>query len=254
MKTEIVSVNSEVTRPSNLGVLKGDNAPEFLSSAVVVANSLKSIVDQQNLFVLLEHKSRDGQKVFSKHVKCEGWTTLAALLGFVPTEISCVKDDDVYVATVGLVRVSDGKELIRASAECGKDGMFKHTDSFARRSMSQTRATAKACRLAFSWVMTLAGYEATPAEEMFGIGATAVEKEIEKKDVKVEVEVEEVKAIEVKRDVTLCSLAKQLDTSTDKLVEILKRSGKTVAIDKQLNEEQERFVKMQVKYHHWEIV
>ena len=250
MKTEIVSVNAEVTRPSNLGVLKGDNAPEFLSSAVVVANSLKSIVDQQKLFVLLEHKSRDGQKVFSKHVKCEGWTTLAALLGFVPTEISCVKDDDVYIATVGLVRVSDGKELIRASAECGKDGMFKFTDSFARRSMSQTRATAKACRLAFSWVMTLAGYEATPAEEMLGIGATAVEKEIEKKDV----EVEEVKVIEVKRDVTLCSLAKQLNTSTDKLVEILKRSEKTVAIDKQLNEAQERYVKMQVKYHHWEIV
>lgn len=29
-----------------------------------------------------------------------------------------------------------------------------------------TRATGKACRLAFSWIMRLAGYEATPAEEM----------------------------------------------------------------------------------------
>jgi hypothetical protein len=32
--------------------------------------------------------------------------------------------------------------------------------------MAQTRATGKACRLAFSWIMLLAGYEVTPAEEM----------------------------------------------------------------------------------------
>ena len=32
--------------------------------------------------------------------------------------------------------------------------------------MAQTRATGKACRLAFSWIMALAGYEPTPAEEM----------------------------------------------------------------------------------------
>ena len=36
----------------------------------------------------------------------------------------------------------------------------------ARRSMAQTRATGKACRLAFSWIMALAGYEPTPAEEL----------------------------------------------------------------------------------------
>jgi hypothetical protein len=32
--------------------------------------------------------------------------------------------------------------------------------------MAQTRATGKACRLAFSWIMSLAGYEPTPAEEI----------------------------------------------------------------------------------------
>jgi hypothetical protein len=35
--------------------------------------------------------------------------------------------------------------------------------------MAQTRATGKACRLAFSWIMSLAGYEPTPAEEMMPI-------------------------------------------------------------------------------------
>jgi hypothetical protein len=37
---------------------------------------------------------------------------------------------------------------------------------YARRSMAVTRATGKAFRLGFSWIMTLAGYEVTPAEEM----------------------------------------------------------------------------------------
>ena len=40
---------------------------------------------------------------------------------------------------------------------------------YARRSMAATRATSKACRLAFSWVMVLAGFQPTPAEEMIGI-------------------------------------------------------------------------------------
>lgn len=39
---------------------------------------------------------------------------------------------------------------------------------FARRSMALTRATGKACRLALSWIMALAGYQSCPAEEMEG--------------------------------------------------------------------------------------
>ena len=34
--------------------------------------------------------------------------------------------------------------------------------------MALTRATAKACRLAFSWILVLAKFEPTPAEEMSG--------------------------------------------------------------------------------------
>jgi hypothetical protein len=46
--------------------------------------------------------------------------------------------------------------------------------------MAQTRATGKACRLAFSWIMSLAGYEVTPAEEMTPIVETEKEKEPER--------------------------------------------------------------------------
>ena len=33
-------------------------------------------------------------------------------------------------------------------------------------SMAQTRALGKAYRMALGWIMKMAGYEATPAEEM----------------------------------------------------------------------------------------
>jgi hypothetical protein len=70
--------------------------------------------------------------------------------------------------------MADGACISRASAECGaEDEKDKHgkplwanRPRYARRSMAQTRATAKACRLAFSWIMALAGYQPTPAEEM----------------------------------------------------------------------------------------
>lgn len=68
----------------------------------------------------------------------------------------------------------DGACISRASAECGSDdekdrygkAIWANRPKYARRSMAQTRATGKACRLAFSWIMSLAGYEVTPAEEM----------------------------------------------------------------------------------------
>ena len=70
--------------------------------------------------------------------------------------------------------MSDGACISRASAECGAPDeldrygkpVWSSRPRYARRSMAQTRATGKACRLAFSWVMSLAGYEPTPFEEM----------------------------------------------------------------------------------------
>jgi hypothetical protein len=40
---------------------------------------------------------------------------------------------------------------------------------YARRSMAVTRAAGKAYRLTLAWIMALAGFESTPAEEMDGI-------------------------------------------------------------------------------------
>jgi hypothetical protein len=48
------------------------------------------------------------------------------------------------------------------------ENLWAKRPTYARRSMAITRATGKAFRLGFSWVITLAGYNPTPAEEMPG--------------------------------------------------------------------------------------
>jgi len=58
---------------------------------------------------------------------------------------------------------------------------------FQLRSMAQTRACAKAFRNVFSWVVVLAGYRPTPAEEMDGLaqaqeGKTTIQPPQEKKE------------------------------------------------------------------------
>jgi hypothetical protein len=132
-----------------------------------MARELAAVINKQKLFTVIQGK---------KFVGVEGWTTLATMLGVTAREVATTEKDGIYTAIVELVRMSDGACISRASAECGDEKPWNTRPKYARRSMAQTRATGKACRLAFSWIMSLAGYEVTPAEEMTPIiEAEAVE-------------------------------------------------------------------------------
>ena len=64
-------------------------------------------------------------------------------------------------------RTRDGAVVGAAEAECLRsEKTWKNRDSYALRSMAQTRATSKALRGPVGFVMTIAGFEATPEEEM----------------------------------------------------------------------------------------
>ena len=86
-----------------------------------------------------------------------------------------------YVATVA-VQTADGKIIGRAYGMCSSAEMRRNRktgqmeprwqDEYAIMSMAQTRATSKAFRLVGSWIMALAGYEPTPAEEIEAIAET----------------------------------------------------------------------------------
>lgn len=142
-----------------LGTIRADNPADMVKGASEAANALAGVIESKKLYSMITGK---------RYVRCEGWTTLATMMGCLPREVSCEKQSDGgYVAVVELVRMTDGFVMTRASAECGMDERtWSGRDAYARRSMAITRATSKACRIAFSWVMTLAGYEVTPAEEI----------------------------------------------------------------------------------------
>ena len=143
-----------------LGTLKASSPAEVIAEATKMATPLAKLIEDRKLYTDIRGK---------RHVRCEGWTTLAAMLGVTPHEVSVTEPQDgVFVATVELRRMSDGAVIGRASAECGAadEPMWADRPRYARRSMALTRATAKTCRMTFSWIMVLAGYDATPAEEM----------------------------------------------------------------------------------------
>lgn len=142
-----------------LGVIEAASPKALVSKAAEAADALAGVIEQKRLFNTISGR---------RFVRCEGWTTLAAMMGCLPREESVSEDEaGGYTAVVALVRMTDGAVLTRASAECGMDEeTWAHRPAYARRSMAVTRATSKACRIAFSWVMVLAGYEVTPAEEM----------------------------------------------------------------------------------------
>ena len=159
-----------------LGTLQASNAAALVSGAAELAGQLAIIINKQNLATVIKGK---------RFVNVEGWTTLATMLGVTAREVCTVEQEGIYIATVELVRMSDGACISRASAECGsadeldKYGkpIWSNRPRYARRSMAQTRATGKACRLAFSWIMSLAGYEPTPVEEMMPIVEAAAVQE-----------------------------------------------------------------------------
>ena len=142
-----------------LGSLEFQDPKVMIARVSVYASQLAKIIKRRGLYVIIQKKA---------YVFCEGWTTLGALLGVVPVEEYCrrVGDNEGYEAKVNLIRTSDGSVIGSASAETlFTEAKWAGRENHALRSMAITRATSKAFRLSFSWIMKLAGYEALPAEE-----------------------------------------------------------------------------------------
>lgn len=105
------------------------------------------------------------------HVFVEGWQFLASQFSLIPDiEWTRELDEGGWEARASLRRLSDGVVIANAEGECRRsEDNWKNRPSYALRSMAQTRAVSKVCRVALSSVMVMAGFAATPAEEMEGI-------------------------------------------------------------------------------------
>lgn len=134
-----------------------------ITVATKVASSLKNVIETQGLAVMIKNKK--GQE--NEYVTAEGWEVLGTMLGctpYVEEVIELPKNGHkfMYQATVS-IRQGD-VILSKASAIAERNERQKDRPSVY--SMAQTRALGKAYRMALSWIIKMAGYEPTPAEEM----------------------------------------------------------------------------------------
>lgn len=140
----------------SVAVATPDDAVQVASR---VAGILADVIRRQGLAIKIRER---------EYVKVDGWATAAALLGIMAREASVTRHPDgTWEATVELVRLRDGAVIGRGSAIVSPDEpRWAEAPEYARRSMAITRAAGKAFRLALSWIVALAGYETTPAEEV----------------------------------------------------------------------------------------
>ena len=142
--------------------------------ATNVANCLSDLIKSQGLV----KKGLNKKDPEAEYVLVEGWEVLGTMLGIVPvTEIveSITNDKGKirgYKARAYLYRnpvmehgeIVSGTLIATTEASATVEGFQKDTASMM--SMAQTRALGKCYRMALSWIMKMAGYEGTPAEEM----------------------------------------------------------------------------------------
>lgn len=161
---EVVEGSAELVpaeQPPPTTLFRTDDPEEVVERASSAAAALKRVLTEQRLTSSIQGR---------EHVRVEGWQTLGTMLGVTSVCMWTRRlgDDKTggWEARVE-ARTLDGRVIGAAEAECFRsERTWKSRDDYALRSMAQTRATSKALRSVLAFVVTLAGYDPTPAEEM----------------------------------------------------------------------------------------
>lgn len=179
-------------------VVSGTTPQAIMSNAGVIAGALKEVLREQKLTA----RMGGGRE----HVEIGGWQAAGTMLGALGgeplhaetvwsrrildetgkpestrftiffkrnrVEVAAEVEGFSWEAKVE-VRTPDGTVVGSAEAMCSRtEKTWCERDDFALRSMAETRAESRAYRKAIGWIINMAGYSATPAEEM-GHDATA---------------------------------------------------------------------------------
>jgi len=160
-------------RPAGDVNLFGATGADMIVAAKAMADPLADLIKEQKLFTLVHGKA---------HVHLEGWQTLGAMLPNAVTAVIVGEPIPIYKDTdqeqhklwgyraYAEARLLDGRVVGAAWSECTRDEdarkPWPKAPPHALLGMAQTRAMARALKGPLGWVMKLAGYEPTPAEEM----------------------------------------------------------------------------------------
>ena len=156
---EVVNQNQAlaIVPQQSVSLFRTDEPADIVKRASAVASSLRDVIAKQGLISNIKGK---------QYPKCEAWTLCGTMLGVFPVLCWSRQVDDGWEARVE-AKTRDGSIVGAAEAQCLRtERNWSDRDDFALRSMAQTRATSKALRMPLGFIMSLAGYEVTPSEEM----------------------------------------------------------------------------------------
>lgn len=140
------------------------------SSIMAFATNIKDLIVQNHLYSDIRGKN---------YVNVEGWQIAGAFTGVFPVveAVDNLSDGEIYKyrAEVSLYDQSGTKVGSGVAICTNKEAGKKNFDEYAVASMAQTRAVGKAFRMKIGWLLKIAGYETTPAEEMDAVEAQTVE-------------------------------------------------------------------------------
>jgi hypothetical protein len=148
-----------------------------LKEAMQAAKALGDVVSKKKKPVIMNGE---------QYLEFEDWQTVGRFYG-VTAKVTSTSFIDYgnaqgFEARAVAIR-QDGQEVSAAEAMCLNDeANWKSKPLFQLRSMAQTRACAKSLRNVLAWVVVLAGYKPTPAEEMTGQEQKPPIKEPQKKN------------------------------------------------------------------------
>jgi hypothetical protein len=150
-KTTELQAESEIEQAIQMG------PAQKLISARNAATLIKEVIVECGL----------AQKFGAKeHVLIGGWDALAAMEGLFCSEVKWgqLEDGTYWVTTQVVDRHGNSSE---ATGLCGgKEATWKDRDAYAQRGMAATRSRSRALRQRIGYIIELAGYSATAAEEM----------------------------------------------------------------------------------------
>ena len=174
-------MENEMVAAAQFGLAMGRSPSAVLAEAHTAAKALKDLISKKEKKVIMNGK---------QYLEFEDWQTVG---GFYGAKSKSISTEYVEIGNAkgfkakAVVIDANGNEISSAEALCLndeekwstrpkyelKDGRKEKVGdvpvpTFQLMSMAQTRACAKALRNVFAWVVVLAGYAPTPAEDMTG--------------------------------------------------------------------------------------
>lgn len=160
--------------PAVLSLIDGPDPQAAVAYAARISEAIAGVL-----------KPKNGYEVISgrKHITIEGWQTMAAMTGH-RVEVEWSRIAEGLPATERGLYAWEARAVVRdqsgnvvASGESmadpnERDALKKWASggNFAVRSMAQTRAMSRALSSRMRYIVQLAGFSGTPAEEMGGVG------------------------------------------------------------------------------------